>query len=91
MILNIALIILGILVVILGYTTINLLKKNEKMLEIIINQNSYIAEFSKQLDISDKRLQDIDSKGVFKGDDEIGWIFDQIKVLQTSLSRFKIQ
>jgi|TARA_R110002124_G_scaffold171937_1_gene339615 hypothetical protein len=91
MILNIALIILGILVVILGYTTINLLRKNEKMLEIIINQNSYIAEFSKQLDISDKRLQDIDSKGVFKGDDEIGWIFDQIKVLQTSLSRFKIQ
>jgi uncharacterized protein YoxC len=91
MILNIALIILGILVVVLGYTTINLLKKNEKMLEIIINQNSYITEFSKQLDISDKRLQDIDSKGVFKGDDEIGWIFDQIKVLQTALSRFKVQ
>ena len=88
---EIILTILGILVVILGYTTINLLKKNEKMLEIIINQNGYIAEFSKQLDISDKRLQDIDSKGVFKGDDEIGWIFDQIKVLQTSLSRFKIQ
>jgi len=91
MILNIALIILGILVVVLGYTTINLLKKNEKMLEIIINQNSYITEFSKQLDISDKRLQDIDSKGVFKSDDEIGWIFDQIKVLQTALSRFKVQ
>jgi uncharacterized protein YoxC len=91
MILNIALIVLGILVVILLYTTINLSRKNEKMLEIIINQNSYITEFSKQLEISDKRLQDIDSKGVFKGDDEIGWIFDQIKVLQTSLSRFKIQ
>ena len=88
---EIILTILGILVVILGYTTINLSRKNEKMLEIIINQNSYITEFSKQLDISDKRLQDIDSKGVFKGDDEIGWIFDQIKVLQTSLSRFKIQ
>jgi len=91
MILNIALIILGILVVVLGYTTINLLKKNEKMLEIIINQNSYITEFSKQLEISDKCLQDIDSKGVFKSDDEIGWIFDQIKVLQTALSRFKVQ
>ena len=91
MILNIALIILGILVVILGYTTINLFKKNEKMLEIIINQNSYITEFSKQLEITDRRLQEIDSKGVFKSDDEIGWIFDQIKVLQEPLSRFKIQ
>ena len=91
MILNIALIILGILVVILGYTTINLSRKNEKMLEIIINQNSYITEFSKQLEITDRRLQEIDSKGVFKSDDEIGWIFDQIKVLQEPLSRFKIQ
>ena len=90
MILNIA-IILGILVVILGYTTINLFRKNEKMLEIIINQNSYITEFSKQLEITDRRLQEIDSKGVFKSDDEIGWIFDQIKVLQEPLSRFKIQ
>jgi len=91
MILNIAIIILGILVVILGYTTINLFRKNEKMLEIIINQNSYITEFSKQLEITDSRLQEIDSKGVFKSDDEIGWIFDQIKVLQEPLSRFKIQ
>jgi hypothetical protein len=91
MILNIALIILGILVVILGYTTINLFRKNEKMLEIIINQNSYITEFSKQLEITDRRLQEVDSKGVFKSDDEIGWIFDQIKVLQEPLSRFKIQ
>ena len=84
-------IILEILVVILGYTTINLFRKNEKMLEIIINQNSYITEFSKQLEITDRRLQEIDSKGVFKSDDEIGWIFDQIKVLQEPLSRFKIQ
>ena len=84
-------ILLGILVVILGYTTINLFRKNEKMLEIIINQNSYITEFSKQLEITDSRLQEIDSKGVFKSDDEIGWIFDQIKVLQEPLSRFKIQ
>jgi hypothetical protein len=61
------------------------------MLEIIINQNSYITEFSKQLEITDSRLQEIDSKGVFKSDDEIGWIFDQIKVLQEPLSRFKIQ
>ena len=83
--------ILGILVVILGYTTINLFRKNEKMLEIIINQNSYITEFSKQLEITDRRLQEVDSKGVFKSDDEIGWIFDQIKVLQEPLSRFKIQ
>ncbi len=90
MILYITLTVLGILVVILGYTTINLLRKNEKMLDIIINQNGYIGEFSKQLDTADKRLKKIDLKGTFKSDDEIGWFFDQIKVIQTSLSRFKI-
>jgi uncharacterized protein YoxC len=90
MILYIAITVLGILVVVLGFTTINLLKKNEKMLDIIINQNSFIGEFSKQLNIADKRLQQIDTKGTFKSDDEIGWFFEQIKVLQTSLSRFKI-
>ncbi|MDB4300315.1 hypothetical protein N9923_00930 [bacterium] len=90
MILYIAITVLGILVVVLGFTTINLLKKNEKMLDIIINQNSFIGEFSKQLNIADKRLQQVDTKGTFKSDDEIGWFFEQIKVLQTSLSRFKI-
>jgi len=90
MILYIALSILGILVVVLGFTTINLLKKNEKMLDIIINQNNFIGEFSKQLNSADERLQEIDTKGTFKSDDEIGWFFKQIKVLQTSLSRFKI-
>ena len=60
------------------------------MLDIIINQNGYIGEFSKQLDNADKRLNKIDLKGTFKSDDEIGWFFDQIKVIQTSLSRFKI-
>lgn len=90
MILYITLAVLGILVVVLGYTTINLLRKNEKMLDIIINQNGYIGEFSKQLDTADKRLNKIDLKGTFKSDDEIGWFFDQIKVIQTSLSRFKI-
>tara|TARA_R110000803_G_scaffold158543_1_gene222785 strand:+ start:154 stop:429 length:276 start_codon:yes stop_codon:yes gene_type:complete len=90
MILYIAIIVLGILVVVLGFTTINLLKKNEKMLDIIINQNSFIGEFSKQLNIADERLQQVDTKGTFKSDDEIGWFFEQIKVLQTSLSRFKI-
>ena len=90
MILYITLAVLGILVVVLGYTTINLLRKNEKMLDIIINQNDYIGEFSKQLDTADKRLNKIDLKVTFKSDDEIGWFFDQIKVIQTSLSRFKI-
>jgi len=90
MILEIIIGVLSVLVVILGYTTINLLRKNEKTEDIIMRQSQFIEEFSKQIDIADKRLQQIDEKGFFKSDDEIGWFFSQIKVIQKSISRFKI-
>ena len=88
MILEITLIVISILVVILGYTTINLLRKVEKSEDIIIRQSDYIEEFNKQIDIADRRLKKIDEKGMFKSDDEIGWFFEQIKVIQKSISRF---
>jgi hypothetical protein len=87
---NIALGILGLLVVILGYTTFNLLRKNEKAEDIIVSQNTFIKEFSLQIETSQKRLNEIDEKGIFKGDDEIGWFFDEVKQIQNNLSRFKI-
>ena len=90
MILEIIIGILGILVVILGYTTFNLLRKNEKAEDIILSQNMFINKLSEQIDASQKRLEQIDEKGTFQGDDEIGWFFNEIKILQNDLSRFKI-
>jgi hypothetical protein len=90
MILEIIIGILGILVVILGYTTFNLLRKNEKAEDIILSQNIFINKFSEQVESSRQRLEQIDEKGTFQGDDEIGWFFNEIKILQNDLSRFKI-
>ena len=81
--------VLGASVVILGFTTWNLLRKVEKTEDIILNYNSYIEEYSKQLDIADKRLKQIDEKNMFKSDDEIGWFFDNLKRLQNDVSKFK--
>ena len=81
--------ILGSLVVILGFTTFNLLRKIEKTEDIIINYDNFIEEYSKQLDIADKRLKEIDDKNLFKSDDEIGWFFTNLKRLQNDLSKFK--
>ena len=86
---NIILGILGFLVVILGYTTINLLRKNEKAEDIIISQNVFIKEVSSQIEKSEKRLDEIDERGVFKSDDEIGWFFNEVKQIQNNISRFK--
>ena len=82
--------ILGVLVVILGYTTFNLLRKNEKAEDIILSQNIFINKLSEQIETSQKRLEEIDEKGTFQGDDEIGWFFNEVKILQNDLSRFKI-
>ena len=89
MILQIISIVLGLLVVVFGFTTFNLLRKQEKLEDIITNQSEYISEFDKQIKYADDRLQKIDQKGIFAGDDEIGWFFSQIKVIQESISKFK--
>ena len=89
MILEIIIGILGLLVVTLGYTTFNLLRKNEKAEDIIISQSDFINKISEQIETSQKRLDEIDQKGTFQGDDEIGWFFNEIKVIQNDLSRFK--
>ena len=89
MILEIITLILGLLVVIFGYTTFNLLRKNEKAEDIIVSQQKFINKVDEQVTFSEKRLEQIDKKGMFKSDDEIGWFFNEIKVLQKGLSQFR--
>jgi hypothetical protein len=82
-------IILGIMVVILGYTTINLLVKNEKAEDIIISQQKYISTISEIIQNSEKKIKEIDEKEIFKSDDEIGWFFNELKKIQNILSQYK--
>ena len=81
--------VLGGLVVTFGYTTFNLLRKNEQAEDIIVSQREFIDKMDEHISFSEKRLQQIDEKGIFKSDDEIGWFFNEIKVLQEGLSQFK--
>ena len=77
------------MVVILGYTTINLLVKNEKAEDIIISQQKYISSISEIIKNSEKRIKEIDEKEIFKSDDEIGWFFNELKKIQNILSQYK--
>ena len=81
---------LGVLVVILGFTTFNLLRKNEKQEDILISYLEYLDTISKVIEASDKKLKEIDHSGVFKADDEVGQFFDSIKEIQGILNDFKI-
>ena len=82
--------ILGCLVVIFGYTTFNLLKKNEKQEDIVVEYMKYLDSISKAIEFADEKLNQVDSKGIFKTDDEIGFIYSEIKEIQKILSNFRL-
>jgi hypothetical protein len=84
-------IILSILVVILGYTTFNLLRKNEKQEDILSGYMAYLNKVSQTIEAADKKIQEVDAKGSFKSDDEIGFFFQQIQSIQTILNSFIIK
>jgi hypothetical protein len=84
-------IILGLTVVILGYTTFNLLRKNEKQEDILAGYMTYLNKISDTIDASDKKMQEVDARGSFKADDEVGFFFQQIQTIQTILNSFIIK
>ena len=87
----ITIILLSILVMILGYTTYNLLRKNEKQEDILAGYLDYLDKLSRVIEVSDEKLQQIDSRGTFESDDEVGFFFQQIKGLQDILNEFKLE
>jgi hypothetical protein len=84
-------IILVLMVVVLGYTTFNLLKKNERAEDIINSQIKYINEVSEIVQFVDKRMGELDNKGTFESDDEIGFFFQRIKLLNDLLKKYQIK
>jgi len=83
--------ILSVLVVVLGYTTFNLLRKNEKQEDILRGYMTYLNKFSEIIDYSHKKLKEVDAKGSFESDDEVGFFFQQIKALQEVLDTFNVK
>ena len=84
-------IILGLMVVVLGFTTFNLLKKNERQEDILAGYMEYLNQISGLIEFSDKKLKEVDHKGSFESDDEVGFFFQEIKQIQETLNAFKIK
>ena len=83
-------IIFAILLVVLGYFTWNLLRKVEKYEDIAQYQQNYIGNISTIIGESSKRLREIDEKGTFESDDEVGFFFKTIKEMQKILDEFNL-
>ena len=88
---NILVIILSVLVIVLGFTTWNLLRKVENQEDALVKYQKLFIEINKLIKISNSKINDLDSREVFKSDDEIGWFFNYLKEIQNEIKKtFKI-
>ena len=76
--------ILSALLIVAGFAIRNVIKKNEEL-------EDFIAKQSEAIDQCDKRLNQIDDKGSFIADDEIGWFFTEVKKIQEALNEFRLR
>ena len=86
-------IIIGILVAFSGtlvYIIRNLLIKVEKFEDVTQDQAQYLQNISNTIGESRKHLQNLDEKGVFQSDDEVGEFFNQMKAVQDELNRYML-
>lgn len=86
-------IIIGILVAFSGtlvYIIRNLLIKVEKYEDVTQDQAQYLQNISNTIGESQKHLQNLDEKGVFQSDDEVGEFFNQMKAVQDELNRYML-
>ena len=84
-------IIFAILSIILGFFTWNLMKKVERYEDIAQYQQNYIDNISTIIGESEKRLQEVDQRGTFESDDEVGFFFNTIKEIQRVLDQFNLK
>jgi predicted PurR-regulated permease PerM len=80
-----------LLVILLGvaiYVIRNLLRQVEQLEERDEQFANWFLNFKKDIDLASTQLKNIDHKGSFEADDEIGFIFKEIKKIQGRLNEY---
>ena len=62
----------------------NLIYKNETL-------EDFISKQSEAIQACDQRLKEIDDKGIFYADDQIGWFFKEVQKIQEALNEFTLK
>lgn len=82
---------LGVTTLVELYILINLNRKYGKFEQILEGYLTYIDKISQVIEVSEKRITDLDDKEMFSSDDEIGFFFKTVKEIQSHLSNFTIK
>ena len=65
--------------IILLFRGINFVKRNEQLADIINEYDNRQNETEKKLELMLSQMREIDLKGSFEADDEVGSVFSQLK------------
>ena len=77
-------IILTVVIVTSFFIIRNLILRNERL-------EDFISKQSEAIDACNKRLKEIDDKGIFYADDLIGWFFQEVQKIQDALNEFTLK
>lgn len=83
--------VLAVLVIILLFVVYNLMKKQEKAEDILGGYLEYLDRLSRTIEVSDKKLKEVDRAGIFEKDDDVGVIFQSILKIQEILNEFNLR
>jgi len=73
------------IIVLAGYL---LIRKNNKLERIIAEQQNYIDAVSIIIQDSENTIKELDARGAFESDDEVGTFFKNLKEIQEVLNGF---
>ena len=82
---------LSVIITVSFFIIRNLIKQAEKLEDIIENYETFISKQSEGINACNERLKQIDDKGIFYADDEIGWFFKEIQKIQEALNEFTLK
>lgn len=70
-----------------GISIVNLLKYSERVEELLETYETKLIEVREKIVDAEIRLKEIDIRGSFEADDEVGFIFSSIKEISSDLSK----
>ena len=76
---------------VVGWIIYNLMNKNMKLENTVVNQANFIANVQYLIAESDKVLKELDTKIWVEGDKELMVVFQNLKAIQEALNQFKGQ
>ena len=83
-------IILGVVILGLGYVVFNLNRKVIKQEEILEYQVGYLRNVSYLIQESKIYIEQLDEKGAFRSDDEVGVFFNFMKEIQETINAYRL-